>query len=488
MEETASRSHWEMPDREAGGDGTGRSEAELHRQPVVKDHSERADPTRCVVAHINYLFFQSTQSFLYFYLSHFRRIRPICLTRTPESALISHDTPRDLAGDLYRYGDNADDGNPVARTRLWRMGLRLRLALAHAPPWLAEPMLGVLHRVVVPRLRPEANAERFLAWAERIVRDRGVQILHAAFGPVGWALLPLKRRSGLPLVVTFLGDDLVTKLDPWWEWWIRRGSERPDWPRCLRELLDEGDLFLAEGPFLRQRLIDLGCAPEKVRVQRIGIPVRTMTPRARRASQGGRTRLLFAGRLCEQKGLLDALEAVRLLRERGRDVELGIVGDDTLTDGRYASLVYDYIRTHRLGDRVVLHGFLNHAEYLRELRQADIFVHPSVVGQNGISEGGAPTTILEAQALGIPVVATTHCDIPYVTVAGESAVLVPEGDAPALAAALGTLLDHPERWDAMGAAGRRHVERHHDIEREVRLLEDRYFTLLGAEAAAPPRP
>ena len=457
--------------------------------PVTRDHSQHAEAARCVVAHVNYLFFYSTQSFLYSYLSHFRRVRPICLTRTPESPRIHPGTPPDLAGDLYRYGDGTDGGSSLVRNLLWPTGLRLRRALTHAPPGLAEPGLDMLHRRVVPRLRPEANVERYLAWAERILRERGVQIIHAAFGPLGWALLPLQRRYGLPLVVTFLGDELVTKLDPWWEWWIRRGSGRPDWSHCLKELLAEGDLFLAEGPFLRQRLIDLGCAPEKVQVQvqRIGIPVRKMTARARRADHGGRTRLLFAGRLCEQKGVLHALEAVRLLGERGRDVELRIVGDDTLTDGRYAVRVHRYLRTHRLGDRVLLRGFLNHADYLRELRRADLFVHPSVVGKNGVSEGGAPTTILEAQALGVPVVSTTHCDIPYVTVPGESAVLVQEGNAPALVAALETLLDHPERWHAMGVAGRRHVELHHDIEREVRVLEDRYFALLGAEAAAPPR-
>jgi colanic acid/amylovoran biosynthesis glycosyltransferase len=112
------------------------------------------------------------------------------------------------------------------------------------------------------------------------------------------------------------------------------------------------------------------------------------------------------------------------------------------------------------------------------MQQADIFLHPSIVGENGVSEGGAPTTILEAQALGIPVVSTYHCDIPNVTVPGESALLVPERDSQALAQTLRTLLDHPQRWESMGRAGRRHIERYHDIEHEVAALEDKYIALL----------
>ena len=114
------------------------------------------------------------------------------------------------------------------------------------------------------------------------------------------------------------------------------------------------------------------------------------------------------------------------------------------------------------------------------MQRADVFLHPSVVDSaRGGGEGGAPTTIIEAQALGMPVVSTLHCDIPNVTVPGESAVLVPERDAGALADALRELLDHPERWEAMGRAGRAHVEANHDVAAEVGTLERRYLTLLG---------
>jgi colanic acid/amylovoran biosynthesis glycosyltransferase len=211
----------------------------------------------------------------------------------------------------------------------------------------------------------------------------------------------------------------------------------------------------------------------------MAVPIRTMTPRGPAHNAPGKPFvILFAGRFFAQKGLLYALDAVRLVSTQGRAIEFRIIGDETLTDGRYAAHVHAFIRANGLRNRVRLLGFLNHDEYLSELRRADVFLHPSIMDDAGLSEGGAPTTILEAQALGIPVVSTWHCDIPNVTIPGESAVLVPERDSAALAEALAALQDDPARRTRMGLAGRRLMEAQHDIEREVLALEDCYQLLL----------
>jgi colanic acid/amylovoran biosynthesis glycosyltransferase len=114
------------------------------------------------------------------------------------------------------------------------------------------------------------------------------------------------------------------------------------------------------------------------------------------------------------------------------------------------------------------------------MEQADIFLQPSQTAADGDSEGGAPTTLLEAQAMGLPVVASDHADIPYVVAPGEPALLPPQGDTGQLAAALGQLLDEPLRWAEMGRRGRRHVEAQHDLRIETQRLEARYLALLEA--------
>jgi colanic acid/amylovoran biosynthesis glycosyltransferase len=236
-------------------------------------------------------------------------------------------------------------------------------------------------------------------------------------------------------------------------------------------------------------MIAYGCPPEKVRLQRLALPVGRLPFRVRGRGPQRKPVILFAGRFCEQKGILYALDAVRQLRAEGRDFEFRLVGDETMTDGTYAARVYSYIRTHDLEDRVRVLGWQSIEACLREMEDADIFLHPSVVDDAGRSEGGAPTAILEAQALGMPVVATTHCDIPYVTRPGESALLAPERDSGALADALRTLLDDPARWEEMGRAGREHVEERHDVMHEAERLEERYLALLtGAPPGGPPSP
>jgi colanic acid/amylovoran biosynthesis glycosyltransferase len=239
---------------------------------------------------------------------------------------------------------------------------------------------------------------------------------------------------------------------------------------------------------MRQRLIDLGGDPARIAVQRIALPLASFpTPSPRDTRNGDKAVILFAGRFCEQKGAEYAVDAVAQLAAERSDFEFRVIGDETLTDGRYAAKVYAALRHPRLRGCVRLLGFLNHADYLRELRAADVFLHPSIVDTDGASEGGAPTTILEAQALGVPVVSTRHCDIPNVTVDGESALLVGERDSAALAAALRQLLDDPDRRTRMGQAGRRFVAEWHDVAREAPRLEDHYFALLnGARMQVAP--
>lgn len=392
--------------------------------------------TELAVAQVNYRFFERSETFIYFYLSHFRRINPICLSWS--SPIINSDIFPFPARDSYSY----------ARKEIER----------YTPRWLWHGIRRRSMFLLQPDLR-ERSINRFI-WAKSILRQRKARLIHAHFGPTGWQVLPLKRSLRLPLITTFYGYDVAPEI-------------RPDWPRQRQQLFDEGDLFLVEGPFMRQRLIDLGCPPEKVKIQRIAIDIEKVPFCPRKPKANGKIIIMFAGRFCEKKGLMHSLQAVQELWKGKHNVEFRIIGD-----GELAPQVRAFIRENNLEDCVKLLGFLNHQDYLREMQQADIFLHPSVVANNGDSEGGAPTVILEAQGLGVPVVSTFHADIPNVTLPGESALLVPERDPEAIINALLFLLKNPERWEEMGRTGHSYVEKYHNINREVLSLEDKYFKTL----------
>ena len=385
--------------------------------------ADGADTRRVVIANINCQYFARSETFMYFYLCSFRRVHPICLS-------------------LAQYVNT--DFFPFPTSDCYRV-----VAQRYTAPWF---WYGVWRRLTGR-----------LILAERVLSERRAQLIHAHYGPVGWWALPLKRALRLPIITTFYGYDVASVIE----------EQGPDWPQRRQELFEEGDLFLVEGPFMKQRLIDLGCPADKVKLQHIAIKVQDFPFRARWPRPDGKIVILFAGRFYEKKGLIYAFQSIQDIVQNGRFIEFRVIGD-----GPLMPQVRAFVNEHGMESYVRLLGFLNYAEYLREMQDADIFLHPSVTAADGDSEGGAPTTILEAQALGIPVVSTYHADIPYIVVPGESAILVPERDREALTEALLYLLDHPEMCEKMGHSGRAHVETYHSVESQVTLLEEKYLTLL----------
>lgn len=297
-----------------------------------------------------------------------------------------------------------------------------------------------------------------------VVRACRPSLIHAHFGDRGVLMAGLADRHRLPLITTFYGYD-VSKL-----------PREPKWRRRLAWLFRRGDRFLAEGPHLREALVALGCPPEKAFVQHLGIDLTRLSFEPRIAPDGP-VRLLMAASFREKKGLQYGLEAyARLAALRPGAAELTIIGDGPLRDSLRRTA-----EEAGVGGGVRWLGYQPHEAFLEEARRAHLFLAPSVVAADGDSEGGAPVTLLEVQATGLPVLATWHADIPEVVLPGRSAHLVPERDVDALLAGLVQLIDHPERWAAMGLAGRRHVEAAFDAGGQAQRLEDHYREILDLQ-------
>ena len=222
-------------------------------------------------------------------------------------------------------------------------------------------------------------------------------------------------------------------------------------------------------------LASLGCPSDRIRVLRIGIRPEQYPFRARRGWDGVSPAVLFAcASFREKKGLEYGLRAVAQVRRKHPNVVLRLAGDGPLR-GR----LEEVIAAEGLGDAVRLLGYVSHEEMVGEMAGADLFLQPSVTAEDGDTEGGAPTTILEAQACGLPVVATTHADIPNVVASETRALLAEERSSEQLAHTIEQLLFDKALYRTVSCAGREFVVKHHDVRKLARSLEAHYEEVLG---------
>ena len=174
----------------------------------------------------------------------------------------------------------------------------------------------------------------------------------------------------------------------------------------------------------------------------------------------------FAGRiLCvaghrPYKGLPYLIEACRILRGEGLAYQCDVIGDGPMRP---------QLEAMNKDDVVNLLGPRQETEVARMMAEASLFVLPSIVDDDGMMEG-IPVALMEAMATGRAVVSTTTAGIPELVDSGVSGLLVPPRDPRALADAMRTLLNDPEKARAMGERGRAKVRAEFDLRQSATQL------------------
>jgi colanic acid/amylovoran biosynthesis glycosyltransferase len=213
----------------------------------------------------------------------------------------------------------------------------------------------------------------------------------------------------------------------------------------------------------------LGCPAERITIVPLAVDTRRFIFTERKPlGRGKPVRLLTVGRLVPKKGVDILLQALAILKPH-HFVQLWIAGD-----GPQRPELERLADELDLRDIVTFLGWVEHSQITELMAQADLFVLASRIDLATGETEGSPTVLLEAQAMGLPVISTFHGDIPFIVQHGETGILVPEGNVEALAGALDELLRRPERWADMGRAGRVLMESRHDVHRVGARLERVY--------------
>ncbi|WP_394143341.1 glycosyltransferase family 4 protein [Vibrio atypicus] len=173
----------------------------------------------------------------------------------------------------------------------------------------------------------------------------------------------------------------------------------------------------------------------------------------------GTKQLLCIGRLCEQKGQLLLLESVKAALDCGTDIKLVLAGDGDMRPD-----VEAFIKQHRLVDRVTITGWISSDEVKQLIIESDAMILPSFAE-------GLPVAIMEAMALGRPVITTYIAGIPELLTNKENGLLFPAGDVNATKDAIIAFTQMSEgEVEAMVAKAYSSVVHQHNIVTEASKL------------------
>jgi colanic acid/amylovoran biosynthesis glycosyltransferase len=284
------------------------------------------------------------------------------------------------------------------------------------------------------------------------LRQAGVRHVHAHFGrnPATLALVAAEYLR-IPFSVTIHAWDLFVD------------------PAYLRAKIEKAKFIVTISRYNLELLRKLARTPQdaaRIHVVHCGIDLGKFAPRAG-ASPAAEKRLLFVsvGRLVQKKGHSYLVEAARVLKERNVPFEVQVIGA-----GPDREKLSRRIEELELGDVFHLAGSMPEEKLLPILREADAFVLPCVLADDG-DKDGIPVSLMEAMAYGIPCVSTDISGIPELISSGRDGLLVPQKDSKALAGALERLAGDPGLREGLGKAGRRKVEAEFTLQGQVRALD-----------------
>lgn len=216
--------------------------------------------------------------------------------------------------------------------------------------------------------------------------------------------------------------------------------------KLLKKKCERADFIVTISEYNRQLLRRLGVSTTKVRVIHCGVDVRKFAPLGQ--YQWNSRRILAVGRLAQIKGFEVLVDACRILQLEGVDFSCEIVGE-----GPLRGALQKQIENTGMTDRVHLSGFASQGEVRRKLTESAMFVLPSRQTANG-DQDGIPVALMEALAVGIPVVSTSVSGIPELVRDGVTGLSVPQGDAQKLAAAIRILLSDRDKCADLARRGR----------------------------------
>jgi glycosyltransferase involved in cell wall biosynthesis len=331
------------------------------------------------------------------------------------------------------------------------------------PSELVE-VLPSIRREAVPRFRRQVDhlwhgirRGNYLGWSGHkadVLRNHlqtvQPQVLLAHYGYVGLGISKIAKDLGIPLVVHFHGGDATGYLSNRW------------YRKSICSLAADASRLIVVSREMEKALSEVGIPNSAM----IRIPYGVDLPDLNEVDRDREeVTFLAVARLIEVKGPLHTLEAFRKVHSQHPSTRLIYLGDGDMRKELEAT-----IRSHGLQEVVQLLGSVPNDFVQESMSRADIFLQHSKPTREGAIEG-TPVALLEAASWALPIVSTLQGGIKDIVVPGETGYLVEVEDEDKMAHHMARLVEDRTLRQEMGAAGRRRIENHFSLNREIEQLE-----------------
>jgi len=288
------------------------------------------------------------------------------------------------------------------------------------------------------------------------------KMIHAHFGEKGVASLTLKRKLNIPLSTYFYGYDVGV------------GKHKEFLKTLYKDIIKEGDLFLALSNDMKNDLINIGFPSKKIKVLHLGVNVNLFKPTQKKES--GKVIFTTVGRFHKFKGAQDAISAFAKVHLIHKNIELHIVGD-----GPYVNSLNHQVNSLNLENSIV---FINNfiaknprKVVLNEISNCDVFLHTAFQNESGVKTG-TPVVLMEAQSCAKPCISTFYAGIPEIVKNNETGFLVKQRDIDEIANSMIKLINSEKLRNTLGSNGRKHIMKEFNINLQMKKLADLYTELI----------
>tara|TARA_B110001452_G_scaffold244242_1_gene228157 strand:- start:70 stop:1236 length:1167 start_codon:yes stop_codon:yes gene_type:complete len=299
---------------------------------------------------------------------------------------------------------------------------------------------------------------------KRIIRKNNIQVLHAHFAHIGWESIRLKKTLKIPLITSYYGYDYQSV-----------PHKYPVWNYRYKELFNSADKIVCEGKNGPKILTKMGCDPKKIQVLKLGIQFDKIQFK-QRVKKRGYLNLVQIANLVEKKGHKFTLLAFSKALESCPNMHLTIVGNGAEC---LKKEIHRIIIDHNLTKHVTQINRIDYSKLHTILGDYEVFIHPSCYSKEMDCEGGAPIVLLDAQATGLPVISTDHCDIPDEVIHNVTGKIAKEKNIEQLAEYISFFYDmSQEDYNSFSFAARKHIKTNYNIIKNGELFSSLYKNIL----------